>query len=254
MSLAGTLIRGTVAALLLGPFIGAGEARAQSVAVKPTQIHLSAPAPTALLTLRNDGKRPMRFQITASAWTQSENGEMKLSPTKDVIFFPTFLVVDPGAEKKVRIGTSASFGDVEKTYRIFLEELPPLETETSPGNVEVLTRLGVPIFLRPAKPSEKATLDIGAAGGKVNATISNGGNVHVVPTKVSLKVLGREDALVSERPLEAWYVLAGTTRKYEVALSKDDCAKAEAIVVEATAGRTPLSARIDASGACNRPR
>ena len=49
---------------------------------------------------------------------------IELAPTQDVVFFPALLTLKPGEERRIRVGSTAAPGSIEKTYRIFVEELP----------------------------------------------------------------------------------------------------------------------------------
>ena len=62
----------------------------------------------------------------------------------------------PGEQRNIRIGTAAPPGASEKTFRIFIEELPAPAAGSSgglPGQVTIRTRLGIPIFLGPRERS-----------------------------------------------------------------------------------------------------
>jgi fimbrial chaperone protein len=240
--------------LVLGPglLLRAGEGRAESVGLTPTQVHLSKDTPTALLTVRNDGKGTARFQLSASAWSQNEKGEMVLTPTKDVVFFPTFVVAPPGTEKKVRVATSASFGAVERTYRLTLEELPPTETEAVPGQVAVLTRISVPVFVQPEKPAPKGALLVTAKKGAIAIVLRNEGNSYVTPSKIAVQFVAGKDTPARERTLDGWYLLAGGSRRYDVQPSPEECKGATSIVVSATFAGETLTRNVDAAAACGR--
>ena len=99
---------------LLPPFLfaalaisGAGVCFASSFKITPVQVLLSRQVPTGLLTLKNESDRTLRFQADVFSWDQDPQGRMRLTPTRDVVFFPTVLSVQPGEERKVRVGTAA---------------------------------------------------------------------------------------------------------------------------------------------------
>jgi fimbrial chaperone protein len=94
----------------------------------------------------------LQFQLSVFAWAQSPSGEMQLEPTEDIVFFPTLLTLKPNETRRVRVGSATTQEVREKTYRIFVEELPPAGTVAGSG-VRVLTKMGIPIFVRPVKKS-----------------------------------------------------------------------------------------------------
>ena len=112
---------------------------ASSFTVNPTQIFLAPRTTSALLTLRNESDETLRFQLTAFAWDQSAEGEIKLQPTEDIVFYPALLTLAPKESRNVRVGTATRFEAVEKTYRIFVEELPSQEAHDGQSAVRVLT-------------------------------------------------------------------------------------------------------------------
>jgi fimbrial chaperone protein len=234
------------AALLLG--LGAGtSAEAAAFSVNPTQIHLATRSASALLSLRNDSTQALRFELTVSAWSQSASGEMTLEPTKDVVFFPSLLTLKPGEERKVRVGTVVPPGAREKTYRIFIKELPPLEGGTSAG-VRVLTTMGIPIFVRPDKELSSAALnDLRHGGGTLQFALSNTGTVHFVPQKIA--VTGFADGSpVFEQQVDGWYVLAATRREFSVPLPAGTCARLTSVLIHVEFASGSLEERLQTPG------
>ena len=155
----------TVVALL-----SPGAASASSYIVNPTRVYLNANASSGLLTLKNESDQPLRMQVKAHQWAQGQDGEIQLSPTDDLIVFPALLTLKPGEERRIRVATAVPFGAVEKTYRIYVEELPPTTVEKSEGaSVKILTRMGVPVFVQPAKPQAAAVVrDLRLSNGRVS--------------------------------------------------------------------------------------
>src|SRR5713226_9619743 len=137
--------------LVLGLGFQAENVCASAFKVTPVRVTFSAPSST-LLTLRNESDQTLRFQVTSFAWSQDASGAVQLAPTEDIVFFPALLTLKPGEERKVRVAATVAAKDVERTYRIFFEELPPLERpENSGAQVRILTKMGIPIFVIPAK-------------------------------------------------------------------------------------------------------
>lgn len=200
--------------------------------VNPIRITLSRQSPSSLLSVRNDSAEKIRFQIGVFAWDQNPKGEMVLNPTEDLIFYPALLALEPGDERRIRIGTNDPMVASEKSYRIFVEELPPLENSQSDG-IRILTKMGVPIFIQPSKPTVQGRLDqMGFRGSEFFFEIKNLGNVHFFPRAVRVKGAGSQGETFLERELQSWYILAGGMREYRVEIPRADCEKIQNLTVE----------------------
>ena len=211
-------------------------ARAGGLNVTPIQLRLSPQTTKAMLTLRNDGAETLRYQVSATSWHQTPRGELQLAPTSEVLFFPALFTLKPGEERNVRVGVGTAFGPVEKTYRVFVEELPPTERPAQPSSeVRVLTRVGVPVFLAPERPVERRSIEgLGARGGRASFRVANLGTVHFREDAVKLRGLDESGAVLFEREQRGWYVLAGGSLDYEFELPKS-CPGLAAFVASVTA-------------------
>ena len=233
--------------------LGSGAASpvlAATFTVDPTQIFLRNRTGSVLLTLHNQSTETLRFQLSVFAWAQSSSGEMQLEPTQDIVFFPPLLTLKPSETRRVRVGTATPFDVKEKTYRIFVEELPPADAT---AGVRVLTKMGIPIFLRPAKEIATASLtDLHQQNGQLNFTLSNEGTVHFVPRNIKVRGLAGSTTAF-ERELEGWYLLAGGRRDFHTALPKDGCAQVTSIVVDVQFESNQVQERLQTpNGACAR--
>ena len=229
--------------------LAARPAAAATFSVNPTQIYLSRQIPSTMLTLRNDSSEPVRFQMSAFAWDQSPAGDIQLGETSDVIFFPALVTLNPKEERKIRVGTVAGVAATEKTYRIFVEELPPPSTGPAEAGVRVLTKMGVPIFVRPAKELATATLQsLGAAAGVLHFDVANTGSVHFVPQRLKVRGVAAGGRAAFEQEVSAWYVLAGGSRRFEVPLPAAECGQVESLVVEFGFGSTSLTETLQTPG------
>jgi fimbrial chaperone protein len=241
--------------LLVGVCFPPSQASASSFTVNPTQIHLAGRTTSSLLTLRNQSPTPLRFQLSVFSWDQSPSGEMQLQRTEDIVFFPELLTLAPNEERKIRVGTTTAFGPIERTYRIFVEELPPLDAAgTQPGAVAMLTTMGIPIFLRPAKPVAQAGLhDLRIADGRVTFNLRNTGTVHFVPQSVRVRAFGPAESVVLDQGVDSWYILAGGARAFDLPLPKPVCSQVASLAVDVQIHTTTLSERLDAGPAACAP-
>ena len=177
---------------------------------------------------------------------------MQLEPTEDIVFFPTLLTLKPKETRRVRVGSATAQDVREKTYRIFVEELPPT-IATAGAGVRVLTKMGIPIFVRPVKEVATATLnDLRQQEGALRFTLTNAGTVHIVPQSIKVRGLAGSNTAF-DRELEGWYVLAGGRREFELAFPKNACAQVTSIVVDIQFASGKLQERLQTpNGACPR--
>ena len=210
----------------------AGVARGGTFQVNPIRITLSPQSASALLSIQNDSVETTRFQIGVFEWDQATDGEMVLNPTEDLIFYPKLLAVDPGDQRNIRIGTKQPAVATEKSYRIFVEELPPADNGKQQG-IRLLTKMGIPVFIQPTKQLVQAQvgqMKMGADG--FSFEIKNTGNVHFFPGKIRVFGKGAPDEILLDRQLQPWYVLSGGVRKYSVEISPRECHQLHDLTVE----------------------
>lgn len=228
--------------------LSAGKAHAGGFDVAPISLTLSAKAASGMLVVTNRSQEPLRFHVSAFAWDQTPDGEMVLTPTRDIMFFPALLTLNPQEARNLRVGVSVKPGATEKTYRVFVQELPALATaqEQPTGSVAVLLKMGIPVFLEPTAPP-KAVPSVSAMqlqGTKLSFNLNNTGNSHFVPQKVLIK--GRDGAmLLHTEEATAWYVLAGRKTRYVVTLPATVCVGIKSIDVELQWAGGPTTATLE---------
>lgn len=240
---------------MLGFVVGKAEpVSAADVAVSPVNITLTRDSHSALLTVTNQGADTVRFSLSTFAWAESDGGTMELTPTTDIVFFPTLLTLTPGESRNVRLGTQLQPADVEKTYRIFLEELPsPQTSATGKGmQVHVLSKIGIPIFLAPDKTTIQSEIrSIAMTRKAVSFQIANTGTVHVLPGPVTIAGSDEADKIIFSKQADVWYVLAGGTRTTSVALPPGECAKIKSLSISMKMGTLFVKkSQPTPSGAC----
>src|SRR5262245_16152320 len=217
---------------VLAVLVWTGAALCGTFQVNPIRITLSQQSTSALLSVRNESAEKVRFQIGVFEWDQSVDGEMLLNPTEDVVFYPNLLVVDPGDERNIRVGTSKSVVTSEKSYRIFVEELPSAEKSEHSG-IRILTRMGVPIFIQPVKRLLQGNVEgMKLGGSEFTFELRNDGNVHFFPRAIRVQGKDSDGATLLERQLQPWYILSGGMRKYSIEITQTDCPKLQNLTVE----------------------
>jgi fimbrial chaperone protein len=243
-------LRWCVVAVGLGLLAGAGRAVAQPLEVTPTLVELSQDARAVLVTLRNASAEPVRYQVAVFAWDQDVRGEMKLAPTTDLQFFPSVLSIAPGEKRNLRVAASVPAGAAERSYRLFVEQLP--DAARAANAVRVLTRVGIPVFVEPATRVVRAEATaLVLSGRRFTFTLRNTGNVRIRPDLV--RAVGRDAAgtILFDEKLPAWYVLAGGERSYDVAVPEAACAGVRTLTAEIAVAKGAVEGKLAVpQGAC----
>ena len=206
---------------------------ASNFTVSPTEVDLSASATSALVTLRNGSKSPLRFEVTLFSWSEDEHGKMALTPSSDVTFFPKLVELAAGASRNIRVGINAGMArDVEQTFRLFIEELPD-QSAPAANAVALRTKVGIPVFVRPAKPSRSAAIEgVSVEKSTVLVRVRNTGNLHLLIDNISVKGTGASAAPTFTKEGPGWYVLPGAMRIFEVPMAAAECKSTTSVAVE----------------------
>ena len=225
----------------------AGTAHASSFSVSPTRLALAPGTTSVVLTLTNQHDRAIRFQLSVFAWDQSEDGRMQLADTADVVVYPPLVSLDPGESRRIRVGTVVPFGEIEKTYRLLVEELPDDNAPVTPGGVQVRTRMGIPVFLQGRGKTPNVVTGIehaSVADGVLSFDLVNSGMRHALPQRIQVRGTAADGHKVFSRDVDGWYLLAGHRQAFHVALP-DDCVLVAAVEVEATFAHGTFNERVD---------
>ncbi len=203
-------------------------AQAGNFTIQPMRLELGGGARSAALTVRNDERQAQSFSVRARAWRQDDQGQDHYEDTADLVYFPRLLTVEPGQDAVVRIGVRQGEGEgaVERSYRLFVEELPPAGAlqAGSGAQVRMLVRFGAPVFVRPLKPRRELSIeDLALEGGQVRWILRNAGNQHERVEQMSLRGLAADGAQRFAHPIEARYLLAGRQRRFSIELPAGAC-------------------------------
>lgn len=231
-----------LSALLLIPY----PSDAATFEVTPLRFLFSGSKGSDILQIRNESDGNLQVQIKAYDWKQDSQGKDVYSETNDIIFFPRIVTLKAGEARIVRVGTKIPPGKQEKSYRMYIEEMPGKEVLQG-TTLRTLLRVGIPIFLAPATTEAKGTLEglKVEAGGKVSFLIKNHGNVHFVIR--SIKMTGQDangsDLFADES--QGWYLHARASKAFTREIPKDACPKVKRLRVEVTTDNPVLSGAMD---------
>jgi fimbrial chaperone protein len=192
--------------------------------VEPVRIDFDRQARSAAVTVTNNTDRKLNVQIKAMAWDQDEKGQDQYAETKEIVFSPRIITLDAGEARIIRVGTKLPPVAKERTYRLFVEELP-VTTEKPKGiTISLALRYSIPIFLSPVKPEAHGLVEgLGVKGGNIRATVRNTGNVSFQIRSITLKGRDRYGKERFTKDIAGWYLLSGVSRVYKTDLTNNQC-------------------------------
>ncbi len=215
--------------------------QAASFSVYPTGVVFEPGTRASVIGINNKDERPIRFQMTLVEWTQDAKGDDIYTPSNDLIYFPRQLTVKPGERAIVRIGPKNMPKDLEKTYRLKVEELAEPLPEGKTSVLGMTITFAVPIFIGKLDPKPVATVAaLGMQNGKLAATVQNTGNSHFRIT--SLEVKGA-DGYAQE--IGGWYLLSGARREYSLDIPPNVCRAQKRLSLNVKVGDDHFSSDLD---------
>ena len=196
--------------------------------VSPIRIFLDKDRKSDVVTVTNSGTVPLQFEIRPKQWSQNASGEDVYTDTREVLAFPRLMTLKGGEARDVRIGMKIPPGATEKTYRVFISELPRQTSPdgTSPGgaNVAFLINFAAPVFFAPLENEpalEISRFDL--TNNRIGASLKNGGNVHLFVEEMTVVGFDASGSELYREQIPERYLLAGTTRSYTLDLSPAQC-------------------------------
>ncbi len=230
-----SLITAWVLAFVLAVVL-APAAQAADLAVMPVAVQMTALKSRSSVTVQNNGREPVVVQADVVGW-QRQDGVDRHGPAQEMLVNPPVFTLPPGQSQIVRLGLrdgTPAQAD-ERTYRLVLRELPAAAPNISAG-VQVLMAIRLPIYVAPAAPrrGEQWTLARNAEG-RLEATLTNTGNVHLRVAGLTLDAGGQ----VLARQEVGAVLLAGETRRW--ILDEAPGAAVAATAAASAAGETPLT-------------
>jgi fimbrial chaperone protein len=246
----------TVAAAMILLSLAQAPALGQaSFSIDPLLIRFNADTKTVVLTITNTSSKEIRFEIKPYSWDQTPpDGTMQLTATSDIILFPPLVTLKPHGVQRVRVGTTAAQGAVEKAYRLMVEELPSGVAAPGDTTVAVRTRVGLPVFVEATRTAVSGGIEsIRLEKGVVSILLTNTGSSHAMVDSVVVRGMAASDQVLFEDSLQGWYVLAGKTRTWRYAMKPAQCKGIRAVEIEVYAHEQVITRAADIpAGFCAR--
>jgi len=240
-------------ALLL--FVSAGAAGAADISVNPVRIFLQKGEQTGTISVVNHSEEDFAIQISVMAWDQDDSGADRYEPADEIVVFPRLVNLPGKAEQLVRLGVRVPPGTVEKTYRVYVEEIPkPNRNPKDATYLRTYLRIGVPVFVQPLEPAASGAIQEGRMEtDRFSFRVTNTGNLHFMIREIRVTGESGEGATEFEKNLSGWYLLAGRSRGRSVGIPADLCPKLKTVRVSVLADKLQLEQAFDVPpGSCAR--
>jgi len=223
----------------------AGASFAADFNVSPIKVYFKGIVKTSAITIKNNSADAISLQVSLVSWDQDENGEDHYAPTQDVIAFPKIFKLKKEEEQLIRIGLRTVPGKREKTYRIYVKEIPQPQVKPEDGTMlRTLMRLGIPIFVEPVKKITSAEIKgVSLEKGRLRFAVSNTGNRHFIMR--SVKIVGKDATgkNVFARELAGRYLHGGREKRFVVEIPEKDCLKIDHLEIDVSTDRLSMNKR-----------
>lgn len=221
--------------------------------ISPTSLEMSSSVKSGAFSVINGGTEKLNCQIDVKEWSQDADGKDVYTDAKDIVFFPKIMTVEPNEQRAIRIGIKGPPSLKEKTYRLFVEEIPSqkkTEEGKAPGKITagltIAFRYATPIFVKPVREQESGVIDkIEMSKGLVKALIKNTGNIHIKVLKVTFRGKSVDGKELFSKDIAGWYILQGLSRPYEMNVPKEHCANAATIEIDAQAEKFTINGTLN---------
>lgn len=205
---------------------GCAETYAANFDIKPIKVSFNARTKAEKLSVTNVSEDDLTIQVTAFKWSQDNEGKDIYEKTSDIVVFPKVLKIPKGEERIIRIGTNAKPDTRERTYRVYVEEIP-IETKKEEGaTLRIAMKFGIPVFVGPVKGEGEVSIEsLDVKKGNAAVKVRNNGNAHLIITSVKIAGKNEQGAESFTRELGGWYLLSGASRTYETDIPDKACAR-----------------------------
>ena len=213
--------------------------------VTPIRLDFDRNTKSGVINIINEADEKLNVQMKAFEWTQDGEGKDQYTETNDIIFFPRIMVLEKKEERILRAGIRIPATTKEKTYRLFIEEIPePKKTEGV--NVAIAIRFGAPIFVKPIKEEVKGEIEkIELSKGVLNTLVKNRGNSHFIINSINVKGKNAKGEDLFSKELSGWYLLSGISRLYATPIPQEVCKDLSKLDIEVKTDRFNLNGKLD---------
>lgn len=168
---------------------------ANAININPIHLVLTPKDRTGIINVNNVSTQNLYFQVISKKWRQN-NGQNLYSDTDDLVVSPPFINIAPKQSAIVRVALRRAPQKVtiEHAYRVYFQQLPIEKNIVGKRpSLQVLLRVGVPIFFQPYNIKHKLKASAIIANKKLKVILKNLGNIHSQINSVELKYFGSKE-------------------------------------------------------------
>jgi len=207
--------------------------------VTPVRMDINAESRSPIVTVNNSAKTNLKVQARLMSWSQDEKGNDITEESKDLVFFPRQMTVLAGDERAIKVGSlKETSGALEKTYRIFIQDLPEARKNQDKAQVSFSTRMSIPIYISPANPVYNGKLGKIVSDQKhIIVPIINTGNTHLTIRHISVVGKSKDgEELCRFSTDEHWYhyVLTNVTYTHQIDIPECSSTQPATFKIEVT--------------------
>ncbi len=213
--------------------------------INPVRVYFDGAHKTNILNITNNSDEDITVQLRAYSWTQDENGKSSYEKTRDIVFFPKIANIKKAEKKIIRLGTKVPQGAQEKTYRLYIEEIPNPKTMDRTA-VNIVMKVGVPIFLTPVTAEPKGLVKgMTLEAGSFNAQLINEGNVHLILRTITVSGHNNAGDGVFRREIGGRYLLSGNLRDITLDIPQENCVNLKTLDLEMNTDKLSVREQIN---------
>lgn len=224
--------------------------------VTPTRVFLDRNNRIDNIKVTSRSDKEVIIQVKAYEWSQDENGKDIYLETKDLMYFPRILNINPKEERFIKIGYEKKPSAVEKTFRVFVEEVPQAEEKSEEMTLRIALKMGIPVFVAPGTKTQLKgeIVNAGVSKGQVSFEVKNVGNAHFIIKNIKIQGADSSGNVIFSENKQGWYVLTGKSRSHSINIPQDKCPLLKEINIELDLDKLTIKDKINVDKKMCEPR
>jgi P pilus assembly chaperone PapD len=216
----------------------ASPAAAESPALSPGRLAITAPGGARELTVHNPHDTRAWVQATAYTWRHFPDGGVALERTQDLRMDPPQLRLEAGESATIRITHPSAPTPAEKAYRVVVDSVPPLHGVVNDDQAVVdLMRTSVAVFVAGTRARSAPRIGDGQlVAQRASFVVGNDGTSHLVTRRVEIVGYDASGLRLFTESFRPFYVLPGGARTFSSVLPEIACLAARIEVRGEAAG------------------